>query len=541
MKSKKLKKLTDAENFVRDTENVNKALKIYKELCLSSTINPNDKIEVVTSLLHYIPDEGREMLIRLRDMIPFSFGNEQRNLIKLLTLICKNSEIESHERCITAITLYNQAFYDVCFDCFGSIATDKNVIVKYRVEACRYLFFSEIPDNKELSQECLIEILENHGLIPQDEKGSPTLLPSDQRYKIIAGFISKTGFSSYLNAKKVPVVYDEEFVCGLQSTIFYDVENGIRERILSGQHLCSMDCVATDEKETICNMLLYVVRDENYEENIRADAADVVLRLGKKEQSDIARQLITELGYSALGKKGSLMDRIKTVYNNSQNIHDETISKHVDKFIDKIIEDSNILQQDVKFETVQKEVTKMIKGNNMELNNRYKVYGALNRISLDTAEFTKNKITMAQLFVQVWLRIKNYYDDVRKMLEERLIQELMEMGNTCSSGHAGRLVNVFAGIDGDISISYEDQIIANLSGRIKARIRDIPDQDVRTSVSMATFPDANEEDIEIYRKFIGDTLEELHEELYNEFVGDGYISKENFENHFAKAKTSWVI
>jgi len=527
--SKKLKRLVTAETLANSniSEDINKSIRIYKELCLCSDINPDDKIEIIVSFLGHVPDEGREMLIRLRDMIPFSFASELKSIIKLLVLICKSTKIESHERCITATTLFNQAFYDVCYTCFESIATDKTVLVDYRAEACRYLFFSEIPLNKELSQECLTEILENQNI------------PSEQRYKIIVGFISRTGFSSYLNAKKVPVVYDEEFVYGLQTCFFYESKNGIRERILSGQHMCSMECVSEEEKTSICQILLEISSDDKYEENIRADAADVVLRLGRGEQPDKARKIITELGYSALGKKGSLMDRIKTVYNNSQNIHDDTISKHVNKFIEKIVGEN---EKTSSYEKVQKEVTSMIKRKGVELDKRYKVYGALNRIAVDTAVFTKYNVTMSQLFVQVWFKIQNNYDNATSlMLEDRLVQELAEMGNTCSSGHAGRLVNVFAGIDVDINISYEDQIIANLAGRIKARIRDIPDQDVRASVSMATFPDAAEEDIEIYKNFMNDTLAELRNELYNEFVGDEYISKENFEIYFENAKSSWVI
>lgn len=529
--SKKLKRVIEAETLAKSdkSEDVNKSIKIYKELCLSSTINPDDKIEILVSFLKLIPDEGKEMLIRLRDLIPFSVGNEQRNLLKLLVLICKAQEIESHERCITATTLYNQAFYDVCFNCFESIATDKTVLTKYRVEACRYLFFSELPVNKELSQECLNEILEDFEI------------PSNDRYKIIAGFISRTGFSSYLNAKKIPVVYDEEFVYGLQAPFFYEARNGIRERILSGQHICSMrETVTEEEKVTICEILLDVARDEQLEENIRADAADVVLRMGRPGQPEIARKLITEMGYSALGKKGSLMDRVKTVYNNSQNIHDETISRHVNKFIEKIVEEFAGTKTK-EYKEVQKEVIALIKKKGLELDKKYKVYGALNRISIDTAVFTKYNVTMPQLFIQIWLKIQSYDGDAKTMIEDRLIQELAEMGNTCSSGHAGRFVNVFSGIDGDINISYEDQIIANLSGRVKARIRDIPDSDIRASVSMATFPDANEEDIEIYKKFMDTTLENVRNELYNEFVNDSYISRENFEIYFESAKKSWII
>lgn len=530
MSSKKLKRVIEAESLAKSDkhEDVNKAIKIYKELCLTSMIDPEERIEIIVSFLKLIPDEGKEILIRFRDLIPFVNGPELRNLVKLLVLICKHPEIEPHERCITATTLYNQCMFDVCFSCFESIAMDKTVTTKYRVEACRYLFFSELPINKELSQECLVEIIEN------------LEIPSDQRYKIIAGFISRTGFSSYLNSKKIPIPYDEEFVYGLQTPFFYETANGIRERILSGQHICSMDHTPEEEKVSICETFLDIARDDKYEENVRADAADVVLRMGRAGQPEIARSIITELGYSALGKTGSLMDKVRTVYNNSQNIHDENISKHVNKFIEKIVEESK-LEEMKEYKQVQKEVIGLVKSKEFDKTEKYKIYGALNRISLDTAVFTKYNITMSQLFIIVWIKINQHEKETKGMLEDRLLQELMEMSETCSSGHAGRFVNVFAGVDADINISYEDQITANLAGRIKARIRDIPDSDVRASVSMATFPDASEEDIEIYKTFMDAALESIRAELYGEFVGDGYITHDQFVLYFENAKKAWVL
>ena len=71
------------------------------------------------------------------------------------------------------------------------------------------------------------------------------------------------------------------------------------------------------------------------------------------------------------------------------------------------------------------------------------------------------------------IKINQHEKETKGMLEDRLLQELMEMSETCSSGHAGRFVNVFAGVDADINISYEDQITANLAGRIKARILEV--------------------------------------------------------------------
>lgn len=552
---KKLKRVEEAEALVKSTEikttdyltddektsiteRLNKAVKIYTDLCLTSTITPDDKVEIIVSFLKTIPGEGREMLIRIRDMIPFCKGQEQNRLVRLLVLICKNPGIDSHERSITATTLYNHAFLNICFDCFEAIAVDKTVLVKYRIEACRYLFGSEIEINKEIAQECLIEILEDMAL------------PSDYRYKTITGFISKTGFSTYLNAQKIKIPYDEEFVYGLQTRFFYENQNGVRERILSGQHMLTMDCIDNEEREKIINILLGIAENTSYDENTRADAADVVLRLGTKDQIEKARTLITNLGFSALGKgdKKNILDNVKTIYSNSQNIHDEKIAECVGKFIEKLVKENAKARP---YHEIQQEVVNLLKDRTKQENQdgtplldnkkKFAALSALNRVSIDTATFTKYNISISEVFVHVWLKILTHPEntDVRKMLEDRLIEELVEMGDTCSSGHAGRFVNVLASVDADLQISYESQIAANLAGRINARIRDISDSDLRASISMGMLSDAEEEDITTFKNFLSTTLTELHDELYKEFVGEKYISKEEFEKFYTSAAKQW--
>lgn len=551
---KKLKRVEEAEALVKSTEikttdltddektsiteRLNKAVKIYTDLCLTSTITPDDKVEIIVSFLKTIPGEGREMLIRIRDMIPFCKGQEQNRLVRLLVLICKNPGIDSHERSITATTLYNHAFLNICFECFEAIAVDKTVLVKYRIEACRYLFGSEIENNKEIAQECLIEILEDMAL------------PSEYRYKTITGFISKTGFSTYLNSQKIKIPYDEEFVYGLQTRFFYENQNGVRERILSGQHMLAMCCIDEEEREKIINILLGMAENTSYDENTRADAADVVLRLGTKEQIEKARTLITNLGFSALGKgdKKNILDNVKTIYSNSQNIHDEKIAECVGKFIEKLVKENAKARP---YHEIQQEVVNLLKDRTKQENRdgtpvldnkkKFAALSALNRVSIDTATFTKYNISISEVFVHVWLKILTHpeHTDVRKMLEDRLIEELVEMGDTCSSGHAGRFVNVLASVDADLQISYESQIAANLAGRINARVRDITDSDLRASISMGMLPDAEEEDIITFRNFLSTTLTELHDELYKEFVGEKYISKEEFEKFYTSAAKQW--
>src|SRR3546814_1467718 len=93
------------------------------------------------------------------------------------------------------------------------------------------------------------------------------------------------------------------------------------------------EMTAPEEKESIANTLLNISTDKDLDENTRADAADVVLRYGTYEQKDRAKSIILELGYGDIEEKssGSLMDRAKTIYNNSQNTHEFSDSVEKDR------------------------------------------------------------------------------------------------------------------------------------------------------------------------------------------------------------------
>lgn len=538
----KLKKLVEAESLIpgtgtetgtpggQTTEKLTSAIKIYKLICMDPVISVDDKLDAILSLSARIPDEAREMITRWRDMIPFVVDKHLNTLVSLLVKVSSNSLINAHERTVIAVALYNYAMLDMCFKCFASIAVDLSVPVNYRIEACRYLYSTDDTDHKQLSQECLTDIIEDISI------------ESNFRYKIIAGFISNKGVVSYLNASKIKVPYDEEYVYSLQMSFFQDVRNGVRERILSGQHLLQMGCVSDDEKIDVGTKLLSIASNATLDENVRADAADVMIRLGRTNEVTAAREIIINMGHSAVHiKNENFLDRVKTLYNNSQNMHDESIDIGgiTEKFIEKMLSGDTRL---IPFEDAENEVTNIVRSKRLEKKNNFLVYRSLNRISIDTATFTTKKATLAEIFIHVWLRIKTYSGDVRTTLEDRLIEELIDMGDTCSTGHSGRFINVLSTVDPDlnIKISYEAQIIANVAGRMNACIRDIPDHNVKSSVSMGMFPGASEEDVAVCKNFMSVTLKKICDEMYKEFVGGKYLSEKEFFQYFENAKKEWL-
>lgn len=520
----KLQKAIDLASSVESPENITKSIGIFNQLCLASHLKPDDKFDVYLEYVRLVPDEAQDMINRWRDMLQFVKGQELEELVNLLSKISRSTQISSHERMTTAVCLYNNCFLSVCYMCFEDIACDRSALVDYRVDAARYLFGTQDDEYKETAQDALMEIIEC------------TEYPSDYRYKIIAGFISRTGISTKLNALKLKVPYDEQFVYGLQVAFFNNHNNSIRDRILSGQNLLQMTCICDEEKTSIENVLLDISENNDLPEDTRADAADVVLRCGSFENKERTKAIIEKLGYSSVDEKGSLTERVKTIYTNSQNIHE--IHESAEKFIESIIKEKAKTRP---FHEVHSEISEMLRNTSVEPSRRFQAFKALNRISIDSARFTAYKVTLSEIFVHVWARIMKYTGESRDTLQKRMLDELIEMGDTCSSGHSDRFVNVLAGFDSCIEISFAEQIKSNMVGRMAARIRDCSDVNIAARLAMAESEFGDIEDRQAYNKFIRDNIPSLREELHKEFVGEGHVTSEEFSVVFDGRCEEWML
>lgn len=519
------KKPITREEGEKYVENVSKAIKIFNALCFNKTLPSGDKYNALIKYIELIPDQGIDMLTRYRDSIPFLHGKILDGIIDILVKVIETPNLISHERIITTVMLYNRGFIDICYPCFVTLANDATMNPEHRVDACRYLFGSEEEEYLESSQEALIDITNN-----QD-------FTSEKRYEWIASFISNTGIATSFNASKLRVAYDERFVYGIQTSFFFNSENGIRERILSGQHLLQMSCC--EEKESVVDELMKIASNPDVEYNTRADAADVVLRLAKGEQKKRARDLIVKLGFRAVetGQTGNVTDRNRTIYTDEQNVH--STHEYFDNLIEKVIINNTDVELP-EYEEVRQEVTALVK-QKINDNRKWAAYKSLTRINLDSATFTQYNVTIAEILVHVWVQVRTHRNPQnRELMENMLIEELVEMAGTCSSGHSTRLVNVLAIVDDGMKISWTDQITANISARITAAIRDCPDEDLRSAISVGMLKDSDQEDRDIYLKFVNEELVKIKEELRKEFVEASYTTNEIFEESFDIGKQRWL-
>jgi hypothetical protein len=200
---------------------------------------------------------------------------------------------------------------------------------------------------------------------------------------------------------------------------------------------------------------LDIANNKTVEYNTRADATDVVLRYGGDVYKEIAKNIIIELG-----KNGNNV--VRNIYENAQNAHNKDVEQSAIESLEKLYTKRVITNEKLDFEDLANEL--ISQGFSKT---------TINRISLDNATYSKLSITLRSALLLVYSYIKeSTYKDI---LLERLKEELYESEGICSTGILERIVNTLTGFDDELGlrISFEDQILGNLSAKLNAKINSI--------------------------------------------------------------------
>jgi len=555
---------------------INKAVEIYKSICMSFDTLVDKRVESLASMLWHIEEEGLDMLSRYRDMLGSGIltGDKEKyydDIIKILKEIVKNdSEITKkyenflnpHEKIITLACLLERGYSDV-YSNFIDIAFDESASFTQRSEACKFLFASGSDELIESAQECLLALIE-----PPPE-GESEVASSKERYSAISSYITKgkkTIMRSVYNKRFLLTDYvtNESFVYALQHSFFFNKKNQIRERLMSGRHLLTISptIISSDTKKEVIEEILNIASDESLTENNRGDACDTLLHYGDGESIIRAKEILRKIGFSkAQRTRNNLLQGAKIFYNDSQNVHqvsDETLLT----FAEKMASDTTPL---LSFEEcVEGAIALMNKyvnatrvtsgdanaGTSAHVDTeekKFKIKSSLHHIKEDTTTFTHYHMNTAEIFTYVYTRIARTPDtDINKgVLEELLIDELYEMDETCPSGHAVRFVLVLSLVDGNIHISYDKQIAANIAARFNAKVQSLSsshsgDEDLQGALVNALMPNPEPEDLEKYRSFMETYRPQLFEELRSEFV-PSCISLSEFEKAFESGMKEFTL
>jgi hypothetical protein len=382
-------------------------------------------------------------------------------------------------------------------------------------------FCMEVEDGKEVIQPIINGMMSNKAI------------ECEFRYKFLRSLCNNTRYKDCF-------VIDSHLAFVKCTSIY------TRYRILASQYLFQHSSTSIDashlldvkEVEQICQSFAL---DSTLDYDLRADSADLLIRLGPSPESkEIGRAVITMLGRSVGGKS--------TIYTNRQNVHEETISASVEAFIKYLM----TLQLPVvaTFNDIQKEIEeyylshsefnsiKTINENNKQSSNIDRIKSSLFRMAIDQTLYLGSQ-NIHSIFLKIWVMISTSTQS--DLLKKRLIEELIDMADTCASGHLSRLINVFSGIqvidnkEFNINIGLKKQVETNLVARLNKMIKDLPDEkdreellnEMASSVEMIEKPKL--------KMFFRTKLNDIRDELYKEFVGGKYLTDDTFEMYMREA------
>ena len=311
-------------------------------------------------------------------------------------------------------------------------------------------------------------------------------------------------YKTILSLEKKDILDNKFFIKNACIEFLNNKNNMTMYRILSGQYLLQNCFLDNELKDNIYNALLSFTQDEELDYNLRADAADTLLTLGNDKMKTLARDIII-----CLGRIGG---NNRTIFDNAQNVHTSHIEKsviiildyiiiipilkineipidisYVEKTLLDILNKQNIcnnvcknnfsLEENILENLLTKTKDEHFCSDNCKKNSEIKdrILLSINRIKLDRTIYRTS--TLSDITVKVLSYI--HYHEFKDTLEKRLLEELDDMSGTCSSGFLSRLMNVLSGFDEkfSLSISWEDQIIANFTGRLNYMARKITEKD----------------------------------------------------------------
>ncbi len=396
------------------------------KIVYESEISAIFKYEAVQSLLSFFEEE--EII------------NEKNDSPEFQDIKLKSNE-SIQERNKTRSTKAYDALYYVC----SNLDNSMNIIIKIQA-------IIQLMNKKEYKISSLDYF--NHNIIHNKE------LETNFRYKTVLS----------LEKNIIDIDLRNYYLKEIFLDLFFKIDFEIGYRILSAQYLLQnfIKEIDDDSLNEIQSILLEIGNTSDLEINTRADAIDVVLTLGTNENYKTkAKEYIIQLG-NTFGKA-------RTVFENSQNVHVSKIDDSAKHIVDIISSYSLVKKEDdndneIDFNYVADSIRKRIE-NNLDDEMKNKIEISLNRILIDRTIY--HTVTLCSMLLKLWSYIS--LSEHKEEMTKRLIEELIDMSGTCSSGYITRLANTISGFNDNLSIqiSKEDQLVANFIGRLNLRIRNI--------------------------------------------------------------------
>lgn len=506
----------------------------FYHICINSNVSGFLKIECAKSILDY-EDKTLDNLSeseKTPDLL-IEIDNRNKNRIsvgyKALNIVCSNMQNVPTPCRVEAICKLMESpnHKDNTVKYLEDFVRDDNIACDYRYKTILKLenigsdilrreLFEKFSDKKFVK-----DIYEK--MSKNIQKLLPKVKIDVNNKKLWTSVLSRFSYDELCLAYPNKTENIDFYIYKAQYAFLFYENNDIYYRIVSGQYLLQKCKLSDPKRYQIERCILNFAKNTSIDYNRRGDATDVLLKLGTIGMKQEARKIITLLG--------NINGQSYTVFDNAQNVHTYSVEESVSEILEYLsgLPLMKIKDIPLDFSYINSQIEEMLKeqksaiqtfnqSSSKPLNTKIlntktksnktkekcsycennicdehftedkykfctneclrffyrdeKIRLSMNRIFIDRALYSKYNSSLINILLKIWTYLSG--NEHEKEMKKRLLEELEEMSGTCSSGYASRLVNIISGFgEFNIRISWEDQIIANFTGRLNALVRNI--------------------------------------------------------------------
>jgi len=285
--------------------------------------------------------------------------------------------------------------------------------------------------------------------------------------------------------------------------------------LMSARYIISQYPYTSKERNSVLEYILDVADDVNETVYARSECADILVTVGEGDEITFGYQVLEDLGdlYNE--------NKLKTIYTNAQNAHNETINENTRNIVKALYKEylikhtyNDLVSTDM--EPLQNSlINECLVDEDKELVQRF-----LYRVLTDPFKF--ERLTLADVLNLVYYKI-NTFNDEKNELVKRLLEEIKECDNTCTTGYFTRIVNTLNGFMTQKELTFyinpRDEIRSVIFARINNAIRNLNEKD-----RGAVLDSLDEGDLNAFNEFmeIYSPEEEIRQEYINLLTDDEF-------------------
>jgi uncharacterized protein with HEPN domain len=296
------------------------------------------------------------------------------------------------------------------------------------------------------------------------------------------------------------------------------VMNAVKYQYMYGNR--NRCCKSKMELELFCVKLFNDNKNIKSRRYICLDIIDILFEFNQsvvnrlvEELRNIERNEINNIVVPVMFK-----NKIKTVYNDSQNVHTSEINNSVKNSVIKLLSWYKNFRNNGFKEFDE------IKNYFIENYDNINIRNVLKRIENDISSFNI-EITLKDVFVALynWILL----NDNKNELEKILLDEMYEMDGYCATGHLSRMINVTQGFSEDfcVNISIKEQCNAVVSNYLNKKLQESGDNEILDGIMYKS-----EKYLNFIEKCIVEKIDEWKIEYGDEFINNISIVVSKFVN-----------